>query len=451
MDAYDEKLPSPVVAPQTPPTRAKRQRATWVLLGAVLLILHLWNWSPLLALKRRPLPPVSNPHNRTVVLISIDGFRADYINKGLTPHLVEHGKRGIQAEWMRPIFPTLTFPNHWALMTGLYAESHGIIANTFWDPVTDAYFDYTNPERSWGAHWWLGEPIWATAERAGIRSANLMWPGPPVTSTGIRPSYFIPWRNQVPLSEKLAQINEWLALPAGERPNLIVMYDPAVDQAGHSNGLRAACISDALAQITLEAVDEFARDVPKDVDVIFVSDHGMTDTSKQRLLFLDDPELLGGDAARIVHHDGWPSMGLRFSEEADIPGVVARLQAYAEANPMRFKVYTASTMPERWHFNPLNSERIAPVWIVPELGWGVGLRSGGSYPVKGNHGFDNAEPSMRAMLAAAGPSFAPRNGTVIPGFQNTEVYGLVARLLGIERWASPHNGTAGFWDTLVDA
>lgn len=452
MDTKVGALPTPALATSPLQSKSRTSRKTLAALAAlaVILICH----APFHDLLRRfnehrschTKPRDANPHNRTVILVSIDGFRADYVDKGLTPHLVAHGKGGIRAEWMRPIFPTLTFPNHWALLTGLYAESHGIIANTFWDPVTDAYFDYSNRDRSWGAHWWWGEPIWATAERAGIRTANLMWPGPPETSAGIKPTYFIPWRNQVPLTQKLAQIDKWLALPQGQRPQLILMYDPAVDQAGHSTGPDSPALNR-----TLEAVDAFARDLPKDVDVIFVSDHGMTDTSHQRLLFLDHPDLLGKDARSVVHWDGWPAMGLRFSENADIPSLVARLEAYADAHPGRFRVFNATTMLDRWHFSPLRNARIAPVWIVPELGWGVGVHTGGTYPVKGNHGFDNAESSMRAMMVAGGPSFSAHSGSVLPHFQNVEIYGLVARLLGIEGWRASNNGTTGFWDTWIEA
>jgi predicted AlkP superfamily pyrophosphatase or phosphodiesterase len=95
----------------------------------------------------------------TVLLISLDGVRASYLDKGLTPNLLALSRKGLRAEYLQSIFPTLTFPNHWAIQTGLYAESHGIMANDFWDPSDETEFVYTDNSKSWLSKWWLGEPV----------------------------------------------------------------------------------------------------------------------------------------------------------------------------------------------------------------------------------------------------------------------------------------------------
>jgi hypothetical protein len=115
----------------------------------------------------------------TTLLISLDGFRPSYLDSH--PHLVQNllalanSTHGLRAESMQPRFPTLTFPNHWSLMTGLYPESHGIVANDFWDPVHRRHFVYTKEEQSWDGDWWWGEPMWSVAQRGGRIAANIMW------------------------------------------------------------------------------------------------------------------------------------------------------------------------------------------------------------------------------------------------------------------------------------
>ncbi|KDQ62542.1 hypothetical protein JAAARDRAFT_122323 [Jaapia argillacea MUCL 33604] len=430
---------------------------------------------------------------RTVLVVSIDGLRASYLDRGLTPHLLAISKKGLRAKSMKPIFPTLTFPNHWALMTGLYAESHGIVANNFWDPETDTEFHYNSITHSWNASWWFGEPMWETADRADMITANLMWPGPPTTRTGASPTYFIPWRDKVPLQEKHDQIMNWIDLPLEERPQLIVAYEPSLDQAGHSTGPNSPLVNSTLKQVDIFAKEIHeslvARNLTDIVDVVFVSDHGMTDTSHPELVYID--EILGDGFEKIEHEDGWPSMGIRFSPLANASEYLNILITAASQNSEKFDVYTYDTMPERYHFT--DNPRIAPIYIIPKMGYALTTRKEGSdWMSKGNHGYDNDEPSMHAMFVAHGPfssvtkalhihqSSQPPSkppsllsravfGTsrrqardlenanhgwhstandvyVMNPFENVNIYNLVVKLLGIEEIAAVTNGTVGFWD-----
>ncbi|EIW74717.1 Phosphodiest-domain-containing protein [Coniophora puteana RWD-64-598 SS2] len=406
---------------------------------------------------------------RTVVMVSIDGLRADYLDRGFTPHLLDISKKGLRAKYMKPIFPTLTFPNHWALMTGLHAESHGIVANNFYDPVSDNVFAYNKPESCWNSSWWYGEPMWETAEKAGITTANLMWPGPPVTSDGGSSTYFIPWRDHVPLREKLDQILTWVDLPVETRPQLVLAYEPSLDQAGHLTGPLSLLVNTTLAE-----VDVFAKELQESladrnltdiVDIIFVSDHGMTDTSHPEWFFIDD--ILGDDINLVEHSDGWPSMGLRFKPEADLTRIYDILYDAASKNEEKFEVFTHETMPERYHFS--NNYRIAPIYVVPKEGYALATHSEDTTLMsKGNHGYDNENPSMHAMFVAHGPfsfdakatSLSSRSAEawhsvqddayVMPGFPNVEIYNLIMRLLDVDeqRWA-PTNGTDAFWDAYL--
>ncbi|KAF9242638.1 alkaline-phosphatase-like protein [Melanogaster broomeanus] len=423
----------------------------------------------------------THEYKRTVVLISIDGLRADYLDRGLTPHLLDISKQGIRAKYMKPVFPTLTFPH-------AHRSTPRPLLQNFWDPATDTEFWYNRNEIAWNATWWFGEPMWETAERAGAVTANLMWPAEPPYS-GASSTYYIPWRDKVPLQEKLDQILEWIDIEdVDERPELILAYEPSLDQAGHSTGPMSALVNE-----TLSTIDTFARDLHNSllsrnlsqiVDVIFVSDHGMGDTSAVEWIYIDGENILGDTWENVTHYDGWPSMGLRFTEETD-QRIVLETLVRASNDPEfsgKFEVYTtdsyaggrlaeATPMPLRYHFS--SNERIAPIWIVPTLGYALTTKWMGEEGMStGNHGYDNDEPSMRAIFVAHGPfshgakalSSNPAStqtqpptwhsvkddAYVMPGFDNVEVYNLVMRLLDIERWAAPTNGTAGFWDAYVD-
>ncbi|GAA6049243.1 hypothetical protein JCM3770_005902 [Rhodotorula araucariae] len=419
----------------------------------------------------------------TVLLVSLDGVRADYLERGLTPHLLNISRKGVRAEYLKPSFPSLTFPNHWSLLTGLYPSSHGIVANDFWDPQLGREFDYAKPQKSWGSEWWGGEPIWATAVKNRLRSAVLMWPGPPQLASGVKPTRFYPFIDQYFYRKKVDRVAKWLDMDFAHRPHLMAVYAPEVDQAGHRAGPNSSTV-----EHTLGAMDEFVRELFAEVDrrnlsdivdVVVVSDHGMADTSMDRLIFLDD--ILGPDGfAAITHNEGWPSAGLRFAPGTDETAMLTRLQAAAAKEGSGFSCYTAETMPAKWHFT--GHERIAPVYCVPDVGWAITnhheleVVMKGSYSIKGNHGYDNDDPAMHAIFVAHGP-FASRLKTssrfahrrratpqaqarglvpsdpatsVIPGFANTELYELVAELLHIPvEGRAQTNGTEGFWDEYL--
>ncbi|KAH9948891.1 Phosphodiest-domain-containing protein [Amylocystis lapponica] len=455
---------------------------------SIVLILGVLFGRPLVGMFSAPPPPPlaldrdavqsngTHEFKRTALIVSIDGLRADYLDRGLTPHLLEISKKGLRAKAMKPIFPTLTFPNHWALMTGLYAESHGIVGNNFWDPHSKLTFEYNSIESAWISSWWLGEPMWETAQKAEIITANLMWPGPPNTSTGASPTYFVPWRDHVPLQDKLDQILSWVDLPLEERPQLIMAYEPSLDQAGHLAGPASDLVNKVLHQVDVFARDlQYAleaRNLSHIVDLVFVSDHGMTDTSHPELVYIDD--ILGEGFTMIEHEDGWPSMGLRFYPGANEEEYLSTLLSAAEASGGKFDVYTRDTMPARFHF--ADNYRIAPIYVVPRMGYALTNRvENGTGMSKGNHGYDNDEPSMHAMFVAHGPfpavakaveqsrrrsSILPRflsrpnkgwhstadDTYVMDTFENVQIYNLMMKLLGIEEFSASTNGTKGFWD-----
>jgi len=307
-----------------------------------------------------------------------------------------------------------------------------------------------------------------------------------MTVNGISHTYFVPFKDKYPLDAKVQEIVNWLELPFEARPRLLTVYEPSLDEAGHLAGPDSE-----LVRITLEAVDEFARQIHDAIvqrnltdiiDVIFVSDHGMTDTSNVRLVYLDD--ILGDDGMNAIEHeDGWPSVGLRFKEGTNTTKYLELLESAASKQP-GFGVYTHETMPKRWHFT--QTSRIAPIYLVPHIGWAITnhhdheVKMQGTYNPKGNHGYDNDEPEMRAMFVADGPfaakaksralgsmpwwrralhHVAPRivspkvegwfDTRVIDPFPNVELGWLVLKILGLQDLTPRNNGTLDFWDKYM--
>ncbi|UNI13798.1 hypothetical protein JDV02_000505 [Purpureocillium takamizusanense] len=382
----------------------------------------------------------------TTIIISLDGFRADFLQRGITPHLNALAKEGISPKYMLPSFPSVTFPNHYTLATGLYPESHGVVGNTFWDPELRAEFYYTDPERSMDPKWWGGEPFWVTAELQGIRTAVHMWPGSEAHIMHVEPSFLDKYNGKEMLSNKVSRILEFLDKPGKEdktakiadmRPQLIAAYVPDVDADGHRFGPNSTEI-----RSTIEHADRMVGELYKGledrnlthiVNVIVVSDHGMATTDVSRLLQLEDLV----DTSKIEHTDGWPLYGLRPKNKNDLRGLYDGLKAKAKTNP-NFEVYLRDVdMPERYHFS--NNHRIAPLWIVPKTGWAIvtetefnlkeAKKKGLVYQPRGLHGYDHEHPLMRAIFIARGPAFPhPANSELKP-FRELGCANLTERML----------------------
>ncbi|KAH7176628.1 alkaline-phosphatase-like protein [Dactylonectria macrodidyma] len=433
---------------------------TLIAIGFAILILIAWKLSN----NRKRVQPkvqamVSNGtalFGPTTIIISLDGFRADFLQRGLTPRLSAFVKEGVSPKWMHPSFPSVTFPNHYTLATGLYPESHGIVSNTFWDPELGEEFYYTDPARSLDPKWWGGEPFWVTAEEQGVRSAIHMWPGSEAHVLHTEPSIMDKFDREDSLDGKVARILEFLDMPGLEdktadfkdtRPQLIAAYVPHVDSDGHKYGPNSTEIRSTITMVDTMMDQIFMgleeRNLTDIVNVIVVSDHGMATTDITRLIQLED--LI--DTSKIEHIDGWPLYGLRPRNPEDLQGLYDELVEQSKTNS-HFEVYLRDVnMPERYHFT--KDKRIAPLWIVPQTGWAIvteeefnvkeGLEKNLVYHPRGLHGYDNEHPLMRAIFIARGPAFPHPANSQIEVFQNIEVYNMLCDSLGIE--PHPNNGT----------
>ncbi|KAL9048293.1 MAG: hypothetical protein Q9206_006112 [Seirophora lacunosa] len=317
----------------------------------------------------------------TTLLISLDGFRADYLLRGLTPTLSSFVSSGISPRWMLPSFPSVTFSNHYTLATGLYPESHGIVSNTFWDPDLEEEFTYADDSISMVPKWWGGEPLWVTTERQGVRTAVHMWPGSEAGIGGIQPTFLDQFNGEEDLAKKTGRILGLLDLPGDydsadgandHRPQFIAAYVPVIDVHGHQYGPNSSEVNTTLQEVDamfsnlLQGLMQ--RNLTDIVNVVVVSDHGMATTSTERLIQLDD--LL--DVDLIEHIDGWPNYGLRLKDASTVGEVYNSLRDKAATN-RGFDVYLRDqNMPERYHFS--QNLRIAPLWLIPWTGWAIVLR-----------------------------------------------------------------------------
>jgi predicted AlkP superfamily pyrophosphatase or phosphodiesterase len=397
----------------------------------------------------------------TTILLSLDGFRADFLHRDITPTLNDFILSGVSPKYMLPSFPSVTFPNHFTLVTGLYPESHGLVGNTFWDPNTSKQFHYGDASRSMQPEWWNAEPVWETAELAGIRSAIHMWPGSEAHIGSMEPMYVDKYDAKENLAKKTERILGWLDLPGsqderaapdGTRPQLIAAYIPDVDADGHKYGPNTTEVRTAIANVDAMLEDLFqgieARNLTEIVNIVIVSDHGMASTDASRLIQFEDII----DPKLIQHIDGWPLYGLRpvDTSEAHLMEIYNDLQAVSQTPKYKgtFEVYLRDhNMPERYHFH--KHPRIAPLWLVPTTGWAivtkqefdVEISQKGSivYSPRGLHGYDHENPLMRAIFVARGPAFPHTPGSEVEVFQNTEVYNIVCDSLGLT--PVPNNGT----------
>jgi predicted AlkP superfamily pyrophosphatase or phosphodiesterase len=397
----------------------------------------------------------------TTLLISLDGFRADFLHRDLTPTLSAFIRAGVSPKYMLPSFPSVTFPNHFTLVTGLYPESHGVVGNTFWDPDSKKEFYYTDPARSMKPEWWRAEPIWDLAEKEGVRSAVHMWPGSEAHIGDIDPTYLDNFNPKEDLENKVDRILSWLDLPGPEddgadqhspRPQLMAAYVPNVDSDGHKFGPNSTEIRKTISEVDAMLGKLFAgieaRNLTDIVNIVIVSDHGMATTDTSRLLQLED--LI--DTSLIEHTDGWPLYGLRPFNTSDehLQTLYNDLHEKSQSPEFEgtFEVYMRDhNMPARYHFS--NNPRIAPLWIVPTTGWAIvtkpefdvkaAAKTGESYHPVGLHGYDHENPLMRAIFVARGPAFPHTPGSELEVFQNTEVYGIVCDSLGLS--AAANNGS----------
>ncbi|CAK8697234.1 unnamed protein product, partial [Clavelina lepadiformis] len=395
-----------------------------------------WKDEECATLEEMQCPPGYKP---PVILFSVDGFRADYIYRGLTPNLLKIASCGIHAPYMRSVYPTNTFPNHYTIATGLYPESHGIIDNKMWDHKLQEEFRLGN-EESFNPVWWGGEPIWVTTSNQGKISACYFWPGSDVNITRY-PDYYYKYDGSVPNEERMYQALKWLDLPADKRPSFITLYIDDVDKAGHKYGPTHELnpqikTADDMIGILMNGLR--VRGLENCVNVIILSDHGMSPSDCQRKSSLEDYGINMDVVYARTGANGGISKDPSLWDKFDAKEIHNRLRcSHKNSHWKSFLKY--QYLPKRYHY--AYNDRIEPVLLIMDDEWLVEGKKG-SYTVcnGGKHGFDNAYENMEALFVAHGPGFKRSYNTTEP-FENIEVYNLLADLIDVS--PAPNNGTTG--------
>jgi predicted AlkP superfamily pyrophosphatase or phosphodiesterase len=376
-----------------------------------------------------------------VVLVSLDGFRYDYAKKYGATHLLAIAAHGASVpQGMIPAYPSLTFPNHYTIVTGLYPEHHGIVGNSFYDPAREERYTYSNPQTNADGSWYGGTPLWSLAEQQGMRTACYFWPGSEAEIAGQRPSYYLHFDNSVPDPSRIEQVIAWLRLPPEQRPHFITLYYSQVDHAGHEFGPDSPQTAAAVKQVdalmgTLER-DLNALHLP--IDLIIVSDHGME-------------KIQGGwiDLDKFAPLEGFNTVGSFLYAPSEQAATVAynRLKA-ADAS---FMVYRRANVPAELHYST-NPREGDPVIVARGP---YAIRAQGPPPDRedrapevGNHGFDPfMMPNMKAVFYAEGPDI--RRGVALKPFENVNVYPLIVKILGLT--SPPVDGSLNVLSGILSA
>lgn len=360
-----------------------------------------------------------------VVLLSLDGFRHDYPDRYPTPAFQRMIREGARADRMIPVFPSKTFPTHFTVATGLYAEHHGLVGNHFWDPEREAV--YTTGDRAVveDGSWYRGEPIWVTAEKQGMLSASYYFVGSEADVGGVRPTYWHRYDGTVPNARRVDAVLDWLRLPPETRPHVIALYFSDLDDVGHRYGPDSGEVREAVARVDqqlgrlLDGVD--ALPYGDQVTVVVVSDHGMLRAGADRAQALDlslFPGVRGmawGPYASLVVDQGGPQRmpALRDSIQALLP----------EAS-----VWLREDVPARFHYRA--DPRIGDLVVLADPG--ATVVPAGQVPREDGftHGWDNRAPEMGAIFLARGPRIG--GGQRLPAFESVNVYPFLAHVLGLD-------------------
>ncbi|XP_063841100.1 LOW QUALITY PROTEIN: venom phosphodiesterase-like [Scylla paramamosain] len=376
---------------------------------------------------------------RPVLIVSLDGFRPDYLHHGQTPTLERLSKLGVHAPYLLPVYPTKTFSNHYSIVTGLYPESHGIVDNVFYDPTFRALFTIKSPAARNGS-WWHGEPIWNTLARQGKKSATFFWPGSEQTSGGRYPDHWMHYKSSVPYEERVSKVLEWVSLPPKERPSWVSLYFEEPDKQGHSTGPLSPEIDKALKKVE-KAVRRLMRGLAERellhcVNLLFVSDHGMAQsrTDVEIDLAVSVPNI--SQVADVIFGASAKIMLKNPSHEAEVD-LVRRL---SNDFPGKLRAFLKTDLPKRLHY--VNDLRISPIVLDQQPGYRVkDVRPDSKKrdPPQGSHGYDYIHPGMDAFFIGYGADFV--QSKTVEAFQNIELYNLMCLLANVE--PAPNNGTWG--------
>ncbi|KHN85250.1 Ectonucleotide pyrophosphatase/phosphodiesterase C27A7.1 [Toxocara canis] len=366
-----------------------------------------------------------------IVVISLDGFAKEYVERGIVKTLDLMAECGTTANFMYPTFPSKTFPNHYSIATGLYPEAHGIVDNHVHAPEISRRLEYI--PRTNDARYYKGEPIWAIAEKNGLRSACLFWAGCWQNISGVTLTYNMRYNRSFSFRQRVDQIVKWLSLPEDQRPHLIMAYLSQPDTVGHFRK------SEREVDVKLVELDRLldylfstlhSKRLLNCVNILIVSDHGMQKLKKRYYLneFMNTAGLI--ISSGVVSRIELTNSGRTLNE--------LRQRLRCANNGSEYRIYDKKHIPKRYHY--AKSERIGDLVLEGMPGISLFADRGSDVGVVADHGYDYLVDSMHAIFYARGPTIRPK--LLLEPFQNIELFNLIADLLGLAN-TFPNNGTYG--------
>ena len=374
-------------------------------------------------------------NNQYTLIVSFDGFRYDYLDMAETPNFDNFLQDGVSAESLIPVFPSLTFPNHYSIATGSYVDSHRILSNSFYSKHLDKTYSMRNSEAVQNGNFYGMEPIWVTAEKHNLNTATYFWIGSEAEISGHRPSIYKNYDGSVSFESRIDSIITWFNYDQDKRPKLSMLYFSEPDYTGHRYGTKGTEIISAIIEMDklfgslLEKLKTL--DIYKELNIIVVSDHGMTEVDRKRVLLLD--QYINLDLYDLVLGPTISSLNFKSTYN------------YEEIDSIRhLSIYNSSSIPDRYHFK--NSD-MPDYLLVADEGWFIStsleMKSKIDFP-SGMHGYDNTSMNMHGFFMASGPSF--NNGIQVESFESINIYPIICRTLNI----SPYDvGNSSNWDYSV--
>ncbi len=362
------------------------------------------------------------PYKNYVVLVSMDAFRWDYPEIYNTPNLDKLGRDGVKAGRLIPSFPTITFPNHYTIATGLYPDHHGLVNNNFPAPDLGLFYRMSDNKAVMNPAFYGGEPIWVTAENQGILSATFFWVGSEAPVKGKHATYWKLYDESMTYEERIDTVVKWLSYIPEKRPGFITLYFDEPDAVGHDFGPVSPQTGvvverlDSLLGVLRHKLSTLRY--AKRINLIVLSDHGMSTISPDRYVNLKDlvPErmiasIFGSNPVYTIN----PAEGKKDSV------------LYYLSKGNGFKAYDKADLPERLHYG--SNPRIQDIVVIADSSWSIGTRRNGSSYNRGAHGYDNANTDMHAIFYAAGPAF--KKGYSFDRLNNVDIYNLICKILKI--------------------
>lgn len=356
---------------------------------------------------------------QTVILISLDGFRWDYIEKHNAKNIKRIAEQGVRAKKMWPVYPSKTFPNHISIITGLLPVHHGIIDNKFCDKQRGDCYKMGKGLKD--STWLNGIPLWNLAKMQGLKSAAYFWPESDARFNGMTPDYYYHYSKHSDYQTRIDQMIEWLSLPEAQRPRFVAGYFSLVDSMGHDFGPDSQEVYNAVQKMDnlIGQLHKRITQLPQDINLVLVADHGMSAISKDSVISIDALNLPND---WTVKNTG-PRV-LIYTNNADIETInTAKQQLRLKANK-RYLVLDESILKKRHYVGGSRIPDIILETKAPSV-----FSFDGKIDYQGTHGYANTD-DMAAMFVAQGPAF--KSGFAIDELSNLEIYPVIAKILGLK-------------------